>query len=91
MIKHISILVTGDVQGVYFRATARDVAEELGLSGFVRNERDGNVYIEAEGPAEQLDKLVVWCKQGPRHARVENVEIKEGEVKGYKRFEITRQ
>lgn len=90
MIKHISILVTGKVQGVFFRASARDVAEELGLSGFVRNERDEKVYLEAEGTPERLEKLVAWCKHGPPRATVHNVTTQEGEVKGLKGFEIKR-
>ncbi|HNU41845.1 MAG TPA: acylphosphatase, partial [Cyclobacteriaceae bacterium] len=49
---HINILVTGTVQGVYYRASTKQKADELGIKGFVRNQPDGSVYIEAEAPAE---------------------------------------
>ncbi len=87
---HITIRVSGKVQGVNFRFSARREAEELGLTGFVKNEPDGSVYIEVEGPFEQVDKFVEWCKEGPPRAMVENVITKEGEVRGFTRFEIRR-
>ena len=68
----------------------KEKASELGVKGFVRNEPDGSVYIEVEGPVEQLEKLVQWCLQGPSRAKIENVESREGDVIGFKRFEITR-
>ena len=88
--KHLSIKVSGKVQGVYFRASAAEKATELGISGFVRNERDGSVYIEAEGEEENLSQLVVWCHQGPVRAQVSKVDVKEGNVQGFVRFEIER-
>lgn len=89
-IKHLNIRVTGLVQGVFYRATASLKASQLGITGFVRNERDGSVYIEAEGHADKLAIFAMWCQQGPTGARVEKVETEEGTVKGFERFETKR-
>ena len=89
-IKHLNIRVTGLVQGVFYRATASLKATHLGIKGFVRNERDGSVYIEVEGPADSLAIFTMWCQQGPTGARVDKIETEEGAVKGFERFETTR-
>jgi acylphosphatase len=89
-IKHLNIRVSGLVQGVFYRATAKLKATHLGLNGFVQNDRDGSVYIEAEGPADKLAIFTMWCQQGPTGARVEKVETEEGIVKGFDRFETKR-
>jgi acylphosphatase len=88
--KHLSIRVYGKVQGVFFRAATRDVAEALNLTGFVRNEPDGSVYLEAEGADDCLQKLLVWCSQGPPRAVVTKVTSTEGPVKNFSSFSITR-
>ncbi|HZG00832.1 MAG TPA: acylphosphatase [Chitinophagales bacterium] len=88
--KHLNIRVTGLVQGVFYRATANLKATQLGLNGFVRNERDGSVYIEVEGPADKLAIFTMWCQQGSTGARVDKVETEEGVVKGFDRFETKR-
>ncbi len=90
MIKHISILVKGKVQGVFFRASTLEKAKEIGINGFVRNELDGNVYVEAEGSEAQLSEFIAWCKHGPRMAKVESCLVKEGNVVGFKEFAIQR-
>ncbi len=87
---HINIRVTGRVQGVNFRASAKEKALELGLCGFVRNETDGSVYLEAEGHEEKINELTKWCKQGPSLAHVTNVMVVRGELKEFIRFEIRR-
>jgi acylphosphatase len=68
--KRISILVSGKVQGVFYRANTEKIANKIGLAGFVKNLPDGNVYIEAQGKQEQLDQLCEWCKRGPERAVV---------------------
>ena len=88
--KHVSIKISGRVQGVYFRASTKDKADELGLKGFVRNERDGSVYIEAEGETAILNQFVEWCHQGPSRAIVEKVVVLDGTLKNFSRFDITR-
>ena len=76
------------MQGVFFRAHAKKKADELGITGFVMNQRDSRVYIEAEGPAGALQQLVDWCKEGPDSAEVSSVEIKEGKVVNFSDFQI---
>ncbi|MEM1322635.1 MAG: acylphosphatase [Bacteroidota bacterium] len=86
----IIIQVYGKVQGVWYRASTRNKARELGLCGIVRNESDGSVYIEAEGPAEAVEALREWCKQGPPHARVERIESRTMPPVGRSQFEVHR-
>ena len=89
--KHINIEVKGKVQGVYFRATTKAVADQLGAKGFVMNREDGSVYIEAEGDAFALEGLVEFCHEGPDRAEVESVSIQESsELKGFKNFEVLK-
>jgi acylphosphatase len=88
MQKHISIKVRGRVQGVFFRASTREVAVTLGLKGFVRNEPDGAVYIEVEGEESILEEFTTWCKRGPRMAHVDGVEVTEGAWQEFKDFVI---
>jgi acylphosphatase len=90
MKRHLSILVSGRVQGVFYRASAKAKADELGISGFVQNMPDGKVYIEVEGPDEKLDHFKTWCSKGPPRAQVEQVEIKEGDVQDFTSFGILR-
>jgi acylphosphatase len=87
---HWNFLVKGKVQGVFYRKSAKVKAEELGLSGWVRNEADGSVYIEAEGDEHQLKQFKEWCKLGPSHASVDEVTTKTGTLKNYSGFEIRR-
>lgn len=86
--KHVNILVKGRVQGVFFRASARDVANQLGVKGFVRNEPNGTVYIEAEGEETSLERFITWCKSGPPRAVVKNVEVSETSPKQFQAFQI---
>ncbi len=88
--KNLSILVTGRVQGVFFRASAADVARSLQLNGRVMNMPDGSVFVEAEGDERALEQFVSWCKHGPPAARVSKCDVSEGSIKGYASFEIQR-
>ncbi|MGB3852648.1 MAG: acylphosphatase [Tunicatimonas sp.] len=90
MMRSLSIRVSGKVQGVFFRTSTQEEAQRLGLSGWVRNEPDGTVLIEAEGEQEALDRLVAWCHRGPERARVTNVHVQESELKGYSGFLVRR-
>ena len=86
----ISITISGKVQGVYYRQSAKEKARELGLSGQVTNLRDGNVHIVATGTSEQLAAFTDWCKKGPPRAVVAGVEIIEIPLKQFDRFTIER-
>jgi len=88
--KHLNITVTGKVQGVYYRASTKAVADQLGIRGTVKNEPDGSVFIEAEGEPALLDMFLDWCKEGPDDAEVSSVEINEGELKNYRNFEVLK-
>ncbi len=80
--------ISGRVQNVGFRFHTRKKAQELGISGFVKNELDGTVYAEAEGEEEPLDKFILWCRQGPSWARVDHVNIQTSPVQGYDGFVV---
>jgi acylphosphatase len=67
------VLVSGRVQGVFFRDSTRQKAEELGLAGWVKNVPDGQVEALFEGPSERVREMVRWCEEGPQHASVEKV------------------
>ena len=88
--KHLNILVKGKVQGVFFRASTKAVADQLGVKGLVKNSPSGDVYIEAEGDDFSLESFLEWCHEGPLQASVQNVEVVEGEVKNYRNFEILK-
>ncbi|MFO7655948.1 MAG: acylphosphatase [Bacteroidales bacterium] len=85
---HKNILISGLVQGVGFRYSAKWSADNLGITGFVRNLRDGSVYIEAEGSETSVKDFLLWCYQGPSHAVVENVVATNGDLKNFARFDI---
>ena len=69
----IHLLIQGKVQGVFYRASAREKALSLGLTGWVKNTREGDVEIMASGETESLEKFTQWCRQGPPQAKVTNV------------------
>ncbi|MFH0852173.1 MAG: acylphosphatase [bacterium] len=89
MIRSAAIQIFGEVQGVFFRAFVKERADELGLSGWARNAAGGIVEIVAEGKEENLKKLIEYCKEGPKFAKVDRVEVKWIEAEGkLKTFEI---
>jgi len=69
------VRVHGAVQGVFFRVETRDRARSLGISGWVRNLRDGAVEAVFEGPEERVESMVEWCRRGPAGARVQSVDV----------------
>ena len=90
MIRSYKILVKGKVQGVNYRNNAQSAAHKFQLTGFVMNTHDGNVFINAEGKEENIQKFIEWCNTGPRLAEVSEVKAEEQEVLGYETFEIRR-
>ncbi|MBL4654732.1 MAG: acylphosphatase [Bacteroidia bacterium] len=88
MLKSYSIHVTGRVQGVFFRASTKEAAIKYNIHGFVRNELDASVYIEAEGEENDLEKFIEWCREGPELAKVVEVKLEEKPIKGFSDFII---
>lgn len=88
--RHLDIYVTGKVQGVFYRATAKAVADQLGVKGIIRNEADGSVFIEAEGDDFSLEMFLEFCEKGSDRAEVEKVDVAEAPLKMYRNFEVIR-
>lgn len=88
--KTIRLLIKGKVQGVFYRATAKKVADLLGIQGWIRNLPNDNVEITATAAEDVLQKFIDWCKQGPPKARVNEVIIEEIACEEFKGFEIIR-
>jgi acylphosphatase len=74
-VERLRAVIHGDVQGVGFRYFLVDSARPLGLQGWVRNRSDGAVEVVAEGERKKLERLLQAARQGPRHARIDNVEV----------------
>ena len=90
MIQHRNITLYGKVQGVFMRRTIKQEARRLGVSGFVRNDPDGTVYIEAEADEPVLDKFVAWLKGGAGGGlhTIQTTDVSEGPFRAFDRFEI---
>ncbi|MCG1003407.1 MULTISPECIES: acylphosphatase [Halobacterium] len=84
------VLVSGKVQGVYYRATTREQATERGVDGWVRNLQDGRVEAVFEGPEDDVEAIVEWCHEGSPAARVDDVEVEYDDPEGHDSFEIRR-
>jgi acylphosphatase len=87
---HLNITVKGKVHGVFYRASTKAVADQLGVKGNIRNEPNGDVFIEAEGDKMSIELFLDWCREGPEHADVISVESHEGELKNYRNFDIVK-
>lgn len=87
--KRVYILISGRVQGVFFRRFVMHNAVRLNVNGYVKNLGDGKVEAVLEGGDERVDELVELCKQGPIGSRIENVDLKEEKYKGeFSNFEV---
>ena len=83
------VFISGKVQGVFFRATTRDIARRYGVTGWVKNLWDGRVEAIFEGDEDAVKKVIEWCHIGPPGARVEKVEVMYEDYKGeFDNFEI---
>jgi acylphosphatase len=83
------VLISGRVQGVFFRDTCRRMAREHGVAGWVRNLPDGQVEAVFEGRAEDVDRLVAWARRGPSRAVVADVTVRAEQPEGLSTFLIT--
>ena len=84
------ILITGKVQGVFFRRYTCEAADAVGITGFVKNLPDQSVYILATGTNEQLEEFMNWCWQGSPRSEVEKVEVKEMGLQEFNSFTVER-
>lgn len=91
LVRRVHAIVTGRVQGVSYRASTASEARRLGITGWVKNNRDGSVELEAEGAPEQITAFLAWCHKGPPSARVAAVTVDEREPTGADtQFSVTR-
>jgi len=88
MKKNLHITVSGRVQNVAFRYHTRQMAEIMGVCGYVKNKFDGSVFIEVEGEEEKVNDFTSWCRQGPPRATVDDIEIESGEIQNYTEFKV---
>jgi acylphosphatase len=85
------VLITGRVQGVFYRASAQQEGMRLSLLGEVRNLPDGSVEAVVEGPRERIEEFIDWCKRGPPSAEVEDVRVRWSKALGeFRTFMIAR-
>jgi acylphosphatase len=84
----VRVIVSGWVQGVWFRDGCREQARAEHVNGFARNRADGSVEVELEGPEPAVERVVAWCRVGPARARVEQVEVERIDVVGDLSFRI---
>jgi len=84
-----NLKIYGQVQGVFFRRSAKLEADRLGIVGWTRNDNDGSVEMMAQGEKEKIDKFIAWCKKGPPFAKVEKVDVFwEKDLHDYSDFSI---
>ena len=85
----VHVVISGQVQGVWFRASTRDKAQQLGLTGWVKNTAEGNVEAIFEGEEQQVQQMIDWCHHGPPQAQVYNVEVQKKPVsQSFEQFSI---
>ena len=88
--KTVHLEIAGRVQGVFFRAKAKEIAEIYKISGWIRNTDDGNVEACISGEDSAVEQFILWCKHGPEKAKVENVLVNYTSVKNFDKFEVIR-
>jgi acylphosphatase len=88
--KTVYILVKGKVQGVFYRATAKEVAEKNGLAGWVKNTKEGDVACLVTGENGAIDAFIDWCRKGPSRAVVTHVQTEEKILTPFDEFKIIR-
>ena len=87
-VRRVRVVVTGQVQGVFFRKGCAEAARARGLAGFVRNLPDGTVEAAFEGPPDAVESMIAWCHGGTAWAEVESVEVTDEQPKGDTGFSV---
>jgi len=89
MVVRAHIFIYGEVQGVFFRRSARAKADELDVVGLIRNRKDGSVEAIAQGSKSKVNVFIKWCKKGPPFAKVEKVEVEwKKNLEDFDEFEV---
>jgi len=88
--RSVHLLVQGKVQGVFFRASAKEVADSLQLKGWVKNTPAGDVELQACGTEEKVQQFIDWCKKGPSRAVVNQVQVSDSENYSFDSFQVMR-
>jgi acylphosphatase len=86
----VQLLIKGRVQGVYFRATAKQVADALNVTGWIRNTPDGDVEAMGSGSEDTLRQFIQWCKTGPEGSSVQSIDVMEKAEMRFNGFSIQR-
>ena len=86
----VHIVVDGKVQGVFYRATTKETADSLGITGWVKNREDGCVEMMASGTDKEIEALIAWCWEGPKRASVTNVIVADKESEIFTGFSIIK-
>ncbi|GEO11694.1 acylphosphatase [Segetibacter aerophilus] len=87
----LHLLIKGKVQGVFYRATAKEIANELGITGWIKNTNEGDVEAVVTGSQDQLQAFATWCRTGPERANVSEVISEEVKEEKFKDFSVIRQ
>ena len=88
--KTVHLEITGKVQGVFFRATAKDIASIHKICGWIKNTNDDKVEALITGETEGVEAFILWSKQGPEKANVKHVKVTDMELKEFDSFEVIR-
>jgi acylphosphatase len=88
--KTIHVEISGKVQKVFFRATAKEIAAIHKISGWIKNTKDGNVEALITGEEDALKEFISWCKKGPERAKVHDIIITEMPIQKFNKFEVVR-
>ena len=85
----VYLIISGKVQGVFYRISCQEIAQGLGLTGWVKNLPTGQVEVLAQGEKEKIEKLIEWCKKGPPGAKVSEVKVEwQNNLNKFVQFQI---
>ena len=88
MKKAFRVYITGTVQGIFFRQFLKENAEKLDVNGFTRNLEDGRVEVFVEGEEEKVNKMIELCRSGPKHSKIQKVDVKEEKLQDFREFKV---
>ena len=88
--KTVHLEIAGKVQGVFFRATAKDIAKLHKITGWIKNTKDNKVEAIITGETENVEAFILWSRKGPQKARVQHVKVTEMNLKKFDSFEVIR-